>query len=176
MGSACLCSWLQCTCRIWPQPHFHFCVKSFRVTFLKITQMFRTCRNMYFDRGEPQPSTHAVSKPIDILRTSANRQSNVHDYQSSTSVEKQRPVNRVKPVIKTPAEHHSISSNNSSISSVQPSQQTRLNTENKENCNRMPMIYNLYGKFWLVSFGPNPTTFSQPISERFPYNTGWCFD
>jgi hypothetical protein len=134
---------------------FPFPMKSFVSRLYNFSTLmcgtFRTCRNMYFDRGEPQPSsTHAVSKPIDILRTSAHRQSSVHDYRSSTSVEKQRPVNRVKPVVvKNPVDHTSISSNNSSISSVQPSQQTRINAENKENCNRMPMIYNLYGKFFL---------------------------
>lgn len=58
---------------------------------------------MYFDHHEPQPSIHAVSKPIDILRSSSNcstgATNNQYGYQASNSTERPRPVNRVKPVI-----------------------------------------------------------------------------
>lgn len=57
---------------------------------------------MYFN-NEPQASTHAVSKPIDILRSQSNESNIRYGYQASNE-KPARPVNRVKPsvIINTP--------------------------------------------------------------------------
>lgn len=132
---------------------------------------------MYFNQKEPpQPSTHAVSKPIDILRTSTAYQTREPQHGGyHNPAEKQRPVNRVKP-IKNPAFQNSSISSNSSASSTFPSLQQPLNIDNKENCNRLPVIYSLYGRYllWIdhhfILANPSPRTMPVDALTRSLYN------
>ncbi|KAI6173606.1 hypothetical protein M3Y98_01099700 [Aphelenchoides besseyi] len=101
---------------------------------------------MLFEKDNllPQPSSHATSKPIDINR-SIGRQLNERGNEIRTERPKiVRPVNRVKPVIVHNPASENVVHQTYSHPAVSPIFRIPSTESNKENCNRMPAIYNIY--------------------------------
>ncbi|KAI6205239.1 hypothetical protein M3Y94_00770100 [Aphelenchoides besseyi] len=95
------------------------------------------------DTFGPRTSSHATSKPIDIHR-SVGRQLNERGNEIRAERPKiVRPVNRVKPVIVHTPTSENVRQTNSHPTAL-PTFRIPSTESNKENCNRMPAIYNIY--------------------------------